>query len=215
MSKDISKGERRKKWEINIRKARGFITNYDKSRWVISKLALEVCDIYKGGRRDEHIFSLQKFAGAIELNEHTLYEWCRAYQQVVQKLPKVTQQNIHTFPYADVRDVLLRANPESTPKEVKSFWEEVRKINPDGKRFGKYCKTVRSVLYNAERPMLMKDVPEQHINTMIGLCEGIVRLLRKELELRTKFSASKQTEAKQRLNLKKEIHMRMGEARGT
>ncbi len=192
-----------KQWETAIREARQYVANYDKTRWLIVKIALRVCDITHGGN-NKNVYTLARFADEIEINDHTLYEWVRMKRYVIDKLPKGVQAAPHKNTYAHYKEVLDRVNKDTTVREVRDIFLEVGKEDPRKKKFLKYNKVLNSISYNAQRPIRMAEIPAEHILDMIKKMKLITALLNKELELREKFGDSVHGKAK-RLNLKKEI----------
>lgn len=196
-----------KKWSENIRKARQYVSSYDKVRFVIAGLALEVCDYSHGGRKGESIFSVRKFAEEIDVDRKTLYEWIRCKRYVVDKLPKQVQNNIKKYKYEDLSQVLQTVGSEASKKEVYSCLQMVMKIDPTTKRFGKYLKHLKSVAYNCGKPMNMTEIPEELMNEIIGICKVIISGMEREIELRKRLSPFQQKAKK--LNLDKEISRRL------
>ncbi len=198
-----------KKFEENVRKARQYVKNYDKVRWVICELALEVCEFGHGGKISEGVFTLTKFANEIEISPNTLWEWVRTKRAVVDKLPKTVQNKIHTYAYADILDTMKIVDPKSTPKQVYSAFQMVQKIDPGAKKFTRYSKHIKTLLYNVQRPYLMAEAPKDIIEKMIEDLTIVVSMLKKELELRERFKDNKQELKKSKLNLKKELDQRL------
>ncbi len=182
---------RARKWETAIRKARTFITNYDKSRWIIAGLAVEVCDITIGGRQKEDVYTLKRFADAIEILPSTLYEWVSAKRKVVDKLT-VRQQKDATekFDYMTFKHAEKMVHDKSTAKQVWTILCGIDGQDPSIKKYKGYQRVLTAILYNAQRPILLKDIPRELIEPIIEKCSMLVVLLKKELEFRDKFSKS-------------------------
>lgn len=197
-----------KKWEENIRKARSYINDYDKARWIIVDLALEVCDISHGGRKEgEYIYTVARFAREIEIDRKTLYWWIGTKRRVLDKLPIKIRDKKYSYNYTDLQDVSLKVGPHASKKEVLCAFMEHMKIDPNVRKFQKYMKYLNSIVYNASRPMHIKDVPEATINEMLKKLILTTNLLRKELELRKNFSGTQRE--MQRMNIKGEAQKRL------
>lgn len=187
-----------KQYEAAVREARAYINRYDKVRWKVCELALSVCDTSHGGRKIESVFSLAKFADAIELDRKTLYEWCRIKRLVYDKLPATETKNTANYLYSDLRDVVDKVKPDSRPKEVLAIWREQLSKPMESKKFYKYDKHLSAILYNAQRPIMMNLVEKEIIEKISGKCALISKLLDKELELRKKFSMEERLLKKQK-----------------
>lgn len=196
-------------WETNIRKARQHVQNYSKVRFVIADLALEACDSSHGGRKSDGVFSLARFAVAIELCRKTLYEWIAVKKYVVDKLPKNIQEKTHLYNYEDFVAVRRVVESDTPDKEVVRRFEEQMKRNPEEKKFSKYIKHLNSILYNVQRPMIMKDVPSHLIDEVIEKANLIQILSGKELSLRATFKSKERQDLK-RMNVKDELAKRIG-----
>lgn len=197
-------------WEAAIRKARGYVSSFDKTRFIIAGLALEVCDLHHGGRKGSSVYSISRFAEEIEIDRKTLYEWMRVKRLVVDKLAKGQQDKIQKIAYQDLNEVSRVVVDDTAPKEVRRRLYEQLQIDPGAKKFSKYGKHLNSILHNLQRPILLKEVPTASIEFVIEKATVIVALGKKELELREKFSGMAQ-DAK-RLNMKSEVARRVARA---
>jgi hypothetical protein len=189
-------------WEEAVREARTYVANYDKARWIIADIALRVCDMSHGGRKAA-LYSVTNFATDIELNRKTLYEWLRVKRLVYDKLPKGVQTKAHTYDYWSFEEVANQVDEHTSPREVKVLFEQQLQVNPASKKFNKYMKNLKSIMFNATRPLMMQDIDTDTVVKMRDMAKTIVGLLNKELELREKYTGI-QLEAR-RLNIKQEI----------
>lgn len=177
-----------KEWELAVREARAFINRYDKVRWKIVNIALRVCDTSHGGRKGENVFSVTKFANAIDLNPKTLLQWIRVKQLVVDKLPKTELKNKALYNFTDLQDTCLKVNEDSTKKEVLRAWIDQINVPRHDKKFIKYEKHINAILFNAQKPIYLIDVNEDILLKIANKCELVARLLKAELEFRKKYS---------------------------
>jgi hypothetical protein len=200
----------RKQWEDNVRKAKSLVNNYDRTRWIIVDLALEVChyNMNVRGESNESLYTIAEFSKEICIEKKTLYDWIRTKKLVFDKLPKTIKDNIKKYNYQDILDVAAKVEIDTPKKEVYSLFQAQIGIDPVSKKFIKYQKTLVSILYNAKNPMLLKDIPAQNIHDCINLCQTIVNLLNKELELRNRFSEQDRINAR-RLGIKDELAERL------
>lgn len=177
-----------KQFEIAVRKARAYVNNYDKVRWKICDIALSVCDPRKGGKKDQ-VFTLKKFAEEIELSSHTLYQWCRVKRLVFDKLPANVKQKISSYSYNDLDSVSLMVTENSSMAQVHQALKTILEVPPENAKFTRYYeRDLSCILYNAQRPILMMNVDKEIIEKMMKRCDLISSLLKKELELRNKYS---------------------------
>lgn len=195
------------KWEENVRKARAYTKDYSKARWVIAELALEVCDYSYGGDKSSS-YSLKKFAQEIELETKTLYNWVRIKRMVYDKLPKTVQTKAHEHNFSDFISVSGRIDHDSTPLQVRKQWAEQMKLSPDSNKFEKYLSHINAILFNAARPIRMKDIKAEILIAMIEKMTLCVSLLQKELEFREKYP-SRVLENAARVGIKDELAKRL------
>jgi hypothetical protein len=184
----MKKKMNQKQWELAIRQARQFVANYAKTRWKIVAIAESVCDISVGGRGKETVYTVRRFAEAIEIHEHTLYEWIRTKRLVLDKLPARYTNHPEKLSYGDLHEVCGKVDQKTTPKEVLSHYMTVTKEKPENRKFIKYNRVLNSILYNAQRPLNMTEVDEEVLKPIIDKCNTIVGLLTTELQLREKFT---------------------------
>lgn len=184
MSKEVSFNE----YEKAVREARQFIQKYDKVRFKIADIAMRVCDTSKGGRKKSSVFSITKFADAIELNNKTLCEWIRVKRLVIDKLPATELKDKSKYRYEDLRETVLKINEKSSKKEVLNQWRLQLAIPLENRAFIRYDKHLRSILFNAQRPARLIMVEKVYIEDIIKKCDLIASLLKKEIEFREKFS---------------------------
>lgn len=195
-------------WEKNIREAKGYVQNYQKTRWIICDLCNEVCDTSHGGRKTNSIYSITRFANEIEIDRKTLYEWLRVKKLVVDKLSKTTREKIHTFKYSDIEGIVDKVNENDSQKHVQMLFERQLEIDPATKTFKKYIKHMKSILFNASKPLRTKEIPQIEVEEMVKLCNTIAGLLSKEISLREKYGSTARAD-EIRLNVKKELKQRI------
>lgn len=202
----MKKDGREEKFQNGVREALQYVNNYDKVRWKIVDIAINVCDISHGGRKSDSLWTLSRFADEIEINRKTLSEWVRCKKLVLEKLPKGIQENPQKHKFDDFKMTLERVNENSTNSEVESFFLEVTNLNPEQRKFKKYLKHINSVLYNVQRPLLMKDIEDELLNEFVQKCQLIANLCKTEFQLRERYSTPEQNAI--RLGLKKKGAMK-------
>lgn len=185
-----------KEYEAAVRFARQFINHYEKVRWKICEAALNVCDTSYGGRKVKGIYSLAKFADDIGLDRKTLYQWIRVKIFVVDKLPAIELKDQSKYNYTDLADVSEKVNKDCTKQEVLMVWRAQLAQPRESKKFIKYSKHLNALLYNAQRPLQLQLVDLNYIEEIISKCELIAKLLKKEIELRKKFSIEQRLTAR-------------------
>lgn len=198
----------KQEWETAIRKARQYTSGYRNARWIIAELAFEVCDTAHGGRKTESIYSVKRFADEIEIDVKTLYQWMRVKRLLLDKLPKMIRNNPNKYNYTDFENVCDQVNAEMNEKEIKDIWVSYHKRPPESRKFEKYLEGLSGILYNAQRPMIMKDVENKYIEKMLEKITLISGLLNKELELREKYKDTKRQNIA-RVNVKGEFAKRL------
>lgn len=190
-----------KQWETAIRSARQYVNNYAKVRWKIVDICLSVCDYSHGGRKAKTAWSVKRFAGEINLEPKTLYEWVRIKRVVFDKLPGKIRDKAHKYKYDDFCKAGESLTPESTNKEVYSAFLSVLDMPPEQRKLEKYMSVVDTLIYNASRPMLMKDIPDDMVQGYVKKLTLARNLMEKELELRERFKDQEQL-TKKRIGLK-------------
>lgn len=191
-------------YEKAVREARQYINRYDRVRWKICSIAARVCDTSHGGRKAAGIFSITKFAQAIELHPKTLHQWMQVKRLVVDKLPATELKN-KSIQFSDLADVCDRVDKDSTKREVLNSLRVQMAIPLENKKFIKYEKNLNAILYNARRPLQMRLVENQFIEKIISKCTLINKLLTVELKLRKQFTIEQRVKSKNSL-IKKAIN---------
>lgn len=178
-------------WQTAIREAKGLIVNQNKTRFKVVEIALRVCDTSHGGRKGEGIFSITNFANAIELSPRTLFEWMRIKRNVLDKLPKTISFHHDKIKYIDLVDVDRKLQSDASKKEVLGVFQQIQKINPEEKKWNRYNMNLRSILYNAKRPLTMGNISEEELKKTIKYCKTIHNLIINEVKFRKQFTSEK------------------------
>lgn len=185
-------GEKKKvtnrEWSMAIREARSFISNYDKYRWKVVTLALGVCDYSHGGRKESQ-FSLKKFSAEIGLNSKTLYEWVAVKRKLLDKLPTdvLKKEAINKRGFQDLKLVADKLELDSSASEAKTQYMQFFAQKPEEIKFSKYLKTLKTLLYNSQRPITMLEVSTEILEEMIAVLLAISGGFEAELEIRKKY----------------------------
>ncbi len=72
----------KKSYNQYVEEAKGFLKNIEETKFKISKLALEVCQIRHGGISTQY-YTLKDFAGDIGMKPKTLQNWVRIYRDIL------------------------------------------------------------------------------------------------------------------------------------
>lgn len=196
-----------RQWQIAVRKAKQFVSNYDKARWIIAGLAMEVCEIKVGGHTDR-TYTLAQFAKEIGLERGTLSDWVHTKRLVYDKLTVVDRKQAHKIPYQIFTEVRSMVPEDATTKQVQRAMRDVQQIDPNIRKFAMYEGKLNAILYNAQRPINMMEVPVETIEVLIKKCNLIVNFLSQELETRQNPA---EVQTKKRLNMRVELQKRMEE----
>lgn len=184
----MKKTDHKKQWKINVKKARLYVRDYDKSRWIIAQLANEVCVEGKNKHKEAHgQFTYRNFARQIDLNYKTLLDWCRIKKQVVDKLPSYIKNNADKFLYAHFKECSELVDPKDSPNLVRQKFKTVVGANPTHRKFKKYISHLSAIHYNSINPVLLNDVSDEQIQAVISYCKEIVEKMELELDYRRKY----------------------------
>lgn len=152
----LNDGETRRErtWAESVKEARSLIKMSDDIRFKIIALAEKCCSDIQGSK-----YTYNRFADEIGLNRATLAEWIRVKQAVYDVLP-LEDQKFLTF--TQMRDLNsntsgLRSGSQEKGKAVLKALKQLKKENPDTKKFRKYLSLMRNVLFNAKDKHRVKD----------------------------------------------------------
>lgn len=177
-----------KEWAQAIREARSFIADYDKNRWKVADIAMKVCDRSHGGRKGNH-FSIKKFAEEIDLNPKTLYEWIKTKERLIDnRSMRLRKEALGKRAYTDLAIIASSLSEDVSKSQVISNYMNYFEQAPENLKFIKYGRFLKSLLFNASRPIQMLSVDSEVIVEMIKSLETILGCFKKELELREKYS---------------------------
>lgn len=111
-----------KKFNEAIKICKPLVKNYKSISYKIAEIAIDVCEIYHGGRRKNSELSLAKFAAKIGIGKSTLARWVKEYNAVVKNL---NQKEIES----GLNRVALEAAVKNETKSKGSGIKTYREIN--------------------------------------------------------------------------------------
>lgn len=180
-----------RRFEELVREAKTLWTRSDGFRFRIVELCIEACDIHHGGSGDRTRFTVKRFAQAIGLERHTLYDWIRVKKRVVDKMPVNFQKKINEIPWDHLKRTADQIPEDARNKEVVRLFREVSNIDPTELKFIKYRKHIASIIYNLKNPMRLIDVKDQTIADIMNDAQIILTLANKEIEFRKQHGKSR------------------------
>lgn len=181
-------------WEKKIREARGHYFKGKQHRMKVAQLAMECCVVKHGGNRNNP-FSVARFAAAIGMNAHTLYNWMDIKKRVVDTASAV---HLKGMSYDMLRLAVTRLSSDPSKKETDRVLKEIKETEPVAYRFDRYIKHMGTIVHNAMTPIKLMEIPTEKLSEVIKLATVIKNLLEKELEYRSRgTSGAKESAIKQ------------------
>lgn len=131
------------KWEENVSRAKQLYSGRNKMQMEIAKLAMEVCEITRGGSI-HGLFTITKFAEESGISPKVLSNWMAVRKLVFNKIPP---EKTYNSSYTDLAHVALRVKPNFTNSQVERKFDELM-VNSVDKQMLKYIGALRSILAN-------------------------------------------------------------------
>lgn len=138
-----------------IEECKKIISSNKQSQFKVAKIALDVCEIKHGGKKDGRgLFTVIDFAEKIGVSHKSLSQWINAYRAVYLKLDKNLQKKVV---YTRAQDLSFIVKPDETSKSVMSKY---KKLYPNNKpsleyRLLKYGRALRALCTMANNGSLM------------------------------------------------------------
>lgn len=173
-----------KTWKSCVAKAKTLVAQYQVVRWEIAQLAIEACDIYKGGRSHTNEFTLKQFAKEIDIPYNTLQEWVKIKRKVVDKLPANIVEQTNNLPYRNYQRIAQKVSASATKQEVMRVFEKEAMVNPDEYRFRDYMLRLQTLFFNAEHPNRYAGVKNETLKELISKLRASADLFEEELNRR-------------------------------
>lgn len=197
-------------WNKNVKLAKQYVKVYDNTRWIIAQLAIEVCDLSKGGRKSEDKYSIKNFANEIGIDPKTLYQWISVKRNVIDKLPDRITKRLHKYNYQDLVVINSKVESNAVEKDIVKVFDDSDKESPVQRKFNKYYKHLSSILFNVKKQNILNDLPNIDIDNFIKRCDVISDLLKSE---RMKRSTLKQINKPKRPEIKNILKERLNSSR--
>lgn len=147
-----------------IKRAKALLQQREETKWEICRLAMEVCDIHRGGHRvakgKKKPYTLYDFADDIGMHGKTLSNWVLNYKRVVLKL-EINTEAIppaakSTFSGA-VERTRKRTKPDDSKTKVrKVFDEEYSGRTKEARNLDSYVNMTSNLIHFIETANLKK-----------------------------------------------------------
>lgn len=165
------KQNKEKQWEENVNEARILIKNYKNSQMRIAKLALEVCEINRGGvKYKDSPFTLKKFAEECGIKPKTLSGWLAVKKNVYDKLDTETRA-ISSWTTMDMVSRIVTPT-ESKEKVCKLLKEAAGRGSLDNTMI-KYLLSLKGMVYNFQIKDAANKVKKEILEEILFYIEGV------------------------------------------
>lgn len=161
-------------WEKNISEARSIIATTKNQQIKVATLALEVCEISRGGGRRD-LYTITRFAKEIGVNKKTLSTWMSVKKLCVDKLPK---NIVYNAKYSDLLRTSILLKNNSSNKEVLKAYEGVTGGSSIELIVKGYIRELRSLHYNFELKDAANLCDEKILQETLYFCNGIIKKIK-------------------------------------
>lgn len=161
-------------WEKNTSEARSIIAATKNQQIKVATLALEVCEISRGGSSKD-LFTITRFAKEIGVNEKTLSTWMSVKKLCVDKLPK---NIVREARYSDLLRTSMLLNKEASSKAVIQAYEKVTGGSSLEMVVKGYIRELRSLHYNFELKDAANLCDEKILQETLYFCNGIIKKIK-------------------------------------
>ena len=175
-------------WDRLVKAARERVQAINKARMDIAKMAIEACDIVRGGGGHWDKFqnqrTVKKFAEEIGLSYKVLHSWIRVKANVVDLLPpgEYDERNYgaatRTLEKLKLGD---KSKPKKSPAVVRQIYQEEKERKADTHHVQKsmeYLLTVYNKFKNGQ--IEVKKCKREEVNEVILLCKKIMAEIQKQ-----------------------------------
>lgn len=164
------------KWAENIAKAKEINTGRNRSQMAIAGLALEVCEITRGGPKTNGAFTLKRFAEESGISSKSLSMWVAARKMVFEKLDKATQAS---STYSQCAYVAMRVPYDATPAVVRKKFDELTNLDDMNHKIIRYMGEFRTCANHFVNGAASK-CPLETIQELGFFCKTILKEIYKE-----------------------------------
>lgn len=176
----MSNFDREIKWSENVSKAKDIVQKVRGYQMLVAGLAMEVCEITRGGNKKEFSerYTIRRFAKEIKCHHKTLSQYVAIRTVVFNKL-KPNQKS--DCIYSNLEYVARHVQRTDTAFRVQKVYEKFLKEDPYTRTIIRYLKDLRSLHKNyagrRAAPKLSKEINSE----VLFFCGGIIHHIKKEL----------------------------------
>ena len=165
----VKQTKRDKLWSECVAEAREYLKYRTDLKMKIVDLALKCCDRFHGGRTRNSLYSLKRFAEEIGIKRPTLSEWIRIKELVLDELPPEKRNHGVDF----YHKMMTGLKHETPAAEVEKRFDKLNNMSDAQYRFEKYLMHLKSIHFNAIRPLNMRGVKKGTLSEIAQLCSEI------------------------------------------
>jgi hypothetical protein len=163
-------------WAENVQKAKTMVSVRKQNQMEIAGLALEVCEITRGGPAVIGRYTLKRFAEEIGMNSRVLSGWVSVRVKVYSKLPSEKRTGC-TF--TQLAHVALRVAPDSTQGFVLKRFAEICEKDPFEAKLCRRLPAIRAAAQNFAKEGAAGRLPVEMLQEFLFYCGNIAEQIRK------------------------------------
>lgn len=164
------------KWAENIEKAKNLYSQRNKSQMYIAGLALEVCEITRGGPHIEGKYTIARFAEEIGMSPRNLSNWIAVRKLVYDRIDDKKKEECS---YTQLATVALKVKANSPIDFVKEKFEEVVHSNSIQQKIRRYLNDLRSCAWNFENKNAAEKIDRETAEEILFYIKVIQRSIKK------------------------------------
>ncbi len=134
-------------WADNVNECRTILHKKKLYQIEIAKMALDVCEIKKGGNYKDDLFTVATFAKDIGVPKKTLQNWIELKTQVFDRLEDHFKNKVSLTQIANIK---RRIGPKATKEEVNKTVEDYVNKDDFNRKIHRYVESVRALAHNFE-----------------------------------------------------------------
>lgn len=164
-------------WAKNVNEARAIMAAKSYSQMEIARLAVESCEITRGGAAQKSsLFTIKKFAKEVGVNVKTLSMWICILRNVYDKLDVDLR---FSASYTTCMTASKTTSPDDSPERVRAKVRKLMSATSLDAKIGRYLGTLRSLSHNFESRDVAERVDKKILEECAYFCEQILDNIRK------------------------------------
>lgn len=160
------------KWRANVEKARDAYRMRNLNQMHIAKLALEVCEITRGGAKMHGKYTIKRFAEEAGISAKILSGWIAVRRLVFERIPENLRRDVT---YTKFAHVALRVTKDMPQEQIEKIFKKMVHGSEIEQRLQRSLRYLRSIAYKFEVDKAA-DKAEQETLEEVYFYSSIIRL---------------------------------------